>query len=72
MILCIKIDSQKSYCSHAQRCRAVYLYVRKHNMKKNLTELVKRLKKTGAKIIWASTTPVVKSNGILYAGESEI
>ena len=36
---------------------------------KNLTELVKRLKKTGAKIIWASTTPVVKSNGILYAGD---
>ena len=36
---------------------------------KNLTELVKRLKKTGAKLVWASTTPIRKSaNGIIEPG----
>jgi len=35
----------------------------------NLRELVKRFKATGAKIIWANTTPIVGSNGILYAGD---
>ena len=36
---------------------------------RNLRELVKRFKANGAKLIWASTTPVVGSNGILYAGD---
>jgi hypothetical protein len=36
---------------------------------KNLRELVKRFKATGAKLIWASTTPIPKDfNGILDAG----
>jgi len=36
---------------------------------KNLTEMVKRLKATGAKVIWASTTPIIGSNGIHFAGD---
>jgi hypothetical protein len=38
---------------------------------KNLRELVRRFKAHGAKVIWASTTPIVGSNGILDEG-SEI
>ncbi len=39
------------------------------NYEKNLQELVKRFKKNGAKVIWASTTPIYGSNGILYEGD---
>jgi hypothetical protein len=38
---------------------------------KNLRELVKKFKATGAKVIWASTTPITGNDGILVAG-SEI
>ncbi len=38
-----------------RRTRARYL---SHEYEKNLTELVARLKKTGAKLVWRSTTPV--------------
>jgi hypothetical protein len=34
----------------------------------NLNELVKKFKGTGAKLIWASTTPIVGDNGVLVAG----
>ena len=36
---------------------------------KNLKELVKKFKATGAKLIWASTTPIIGNNGIHYAGD---
>jgi hypothetical protein len=36
---------------------------------KNLDELVGRLEKTGAKLIWANTTPVPEGTGIRDAGE---
>jgi hypothetical protein len=36
---------------------------------KNLTELIKRLKATGAKLVWASTTPIRKDlNGLFEIG----
>ncbi|PHS03112.1 MAG: hypothetical protein COA78_19025 [Blastopirellula sp.] len=35
---------------------------------KNLRELVKRFRAHGAKVIWASTTPIVGSDGILMEG----
>ena len=37
---------------------------------KNLTELVKRLKKTGAKLIWCSTTPVPAGAGGRIKGDA--
>ncbi len=37
---------------------------------KNLRELVKRLKKTGAKLIWTSTTPVPEGSGSRKAGDA--
>lgn len=37
---------------------------------KNLTELVQRLKKTNAKLIWASTTPVPKGTFMREAGDA--
>ena len=37
---------------------------------KNLRELVKRLKKTGAKLIWAATTPVPEGAGGRKAGDA--
>lgn len=39
---------------------------------KNLRELVKRLKATGAKLIWASTTPIRHSTSNVFAMGSEI
>lgn len=39
---------------------------------KNLTEIVKRLKATGAKLIWASTTPITGDSLGLYEPGSEI
>ena len=36
---------------------------------KNLKELVLRFKKDGAKVIWASISPIVGDNGILCAGD---
>jgi hypothetical protein len=36
---------------------------------KNLRELVKKFKATGAKLIWAATTPIVGNDGVLYAGD---
>ncbi len=39
---------------------------------KNLTEIVKRLKATGAKLIWASTTPITGDSLGLYEAGSEI
>jgi len=36
---------------------------------KNLNELIKRFRAAGAKVIWASTTPVFKNTGILIAGD---
>lgn len=38
----------------------------------NLRELVKKFKASGAKVIWASTTPIIGNNGILYAGDEII
>lgn len=39
---------------------------------KNLRELVKRFKAHGAKVIWASTTPIVGSDGILMEGSEVV
>lgn len=36
---------------------------------KNLNELVKRFKAKGIKLVWGATTPIVGSNGVLYAGD---
>lgn len=38
---------------------------------KNLTELVKRLKATGAKLVWASTTPIRRDANGLFEIDSE-
>ena len=42
------------------------------NYRNNLRELVKRFRARGAKVIWASTTPIYGSNGILYEGDEII